>query len=273
MWKNQGLVTPCDPNTETRTTWWGSGRAGQSRVWAHGLSQSPSHIPDTHTHTRARTDIGRGGLLLATRVYCHEGSLECLRVGQGQPPPCLGRGISARGCLQGRTQDAVPWELEGRGRPAWVGLGSGLLGPRVSPVSGHTLAWAPDPALTCAEKGLCGAPEVAACTQGSRVGMSLALTRRLAVVSTVLGHPGAQGAGSLAAAPLPAPVWVFRMLEALYTFVQIHKYRKPRAPYMGAEGTHLCPRDSLGLAKLSQTRGREAKDTGDSSSRVPQAMP
>lgn len=72
--------------------------------------------------------------------------------------------------------------------------------------------------------------------------MSLALTRRSAVVSTVLGHPGAQGAGSLAAAPLPAPAWVFRVLEALYTFVQIHKYRKPRAPQTRAEGTHLCPR-------------------------------
>lgn len=39
-------------------------------------------------------------------------------------------------------RDEAPWELEGRGRPIWDNLGSGLMGPRVSPISGHTLAQA-----------------------------------------------------------------------------------------------------------------------------------
>lgn len=50
-------------------------------------------------------------------------------------------------------RDKVPWELEGRGTPLWDSLGSGLMGPRVSPISVQTLAHAPHPALTSAEKG------------------------------------------------------------------------------------------------------------------------
>lgn len=43
---------------------------------------------------------------------------------------------------QGPAWGEAPWELEGRGRPIWDSLGSGLMGPRVSPISGHTLAQA-----------------------------------------------------------------------------------------------------------------------------------
>lgn len=50
-------------------------------------------------------------------------------------------------------RDKVPWELEGRDTPIWDSLGSGLMGSRISPISVHTLAHAPDPALTSAEKG------------------------------------------------------------------------------------------------------------------------
>lgn len=76
--------------------------------------------------------------MLGTCVCCYEGSLECLRVGQGHPcPTFLWPGM---GCFCKR--DEVPRELEGRGRPIWNSLGSGLRGPRVSPISGHTLAQA-----------------------------------------------------------------------------------------------------------------------------------
>lgn len=40
------------------------------------------------------------------------------------------------------TWDKAPWELQGRGIPIWGSLGSGLMGPTASLVSGHTLAQA-----------------------------------------------------------------------------------------------------------------------------------
>ena len=64
------------------------------------------------------------------------------------PPPLPflwpGLGCSARGDSRTgpSTGDEVSWEPEGRGRPVWDSLGSGLRGPRGSPVSGHTLAQA-----------------------------------------------------------------------------------------------------------------------------------
>lgn len=81
----------------------------------------------------------------------------------------LGWGISARGVFRTgpSMKDEAPWELEGRGRPIRDSLGSGLMGPRASPISGHTDiglgdAEAPDPALTSAEKGQHWAPEAVA---------------------------------------------------------------------------------------------------------------
>lgn len=80
--------------------------------------------------------------MLGTSDYCYERSLECLRVGQGHPHTHLGWGISARVVFRTgpSMKDEAPWELEGRGRPIWDSLGSGLMDPRVSPISGHTLA-------------------------------------------------------------------------------------------------------------------------------------
>lgn len=82
----------------------------------------------------------------------------------------LGWGISARGVFRigPSMRDEAPWELEGRGRPIWDRMGSGLMGPRVSPIvwshfgTGLGDMEAPDPALTSAEKGQHWAPEVVA---------------------------------------------------------------------------------------------------------------
>jgi hypothetical protein len=58
-----------------------------------------------------------------------------------------------------------------------------------------------------------------------------------------------------AEARVPSLGWELRTLWSLYTFIQIHKYRKPRAQQRRAKGTHLSPRDGPGLAKLSWVKG------------------
>lgn len=83
--------------------------------------------------------------MLGTSVYGYEESGMFEGWPGTTPTPEAGWGNSARGDFRTgpSMRDEAPWELEGRGRPIWASLGSGLMGcPRVSPISGHTLAQA-----------------------------------------------------------------------------------------------------------------------------------
>lgn len=81
---------------------------------------------------------------------------------------------------------------------------------------------------------------------------------RLALVplaSSRLPWPGLVALGARSRVELRTLWW-------LYTFVQIHKYIKPRAPQRRAEGTHLCPKMAQALSNSAGPVAEERRTLG-----------